>query len=139
MRPLDPTSLAVLRTEKRSLRYQSKYKRCALAAYTVQQEMGSSSSTDLRAAYGVYLLDTRQVWAPRSRRCDVDRPRRPPERPWWLLSNLGMISFTRTELPLFSSYELSSNSRAPIDLTGQLAGPKLKPCHHSEFCRSIVD
>jgi carbonic anhydrase len=37
----------------------------ALAAYTVQQEMGSSSSTDLRAAYGVYLLDTRQVWAPR--------------------------------------------------------------------------
>ena len=34
----------------------------ALAAYTVQQEMGSSG---LRAAYGVYLLDTRQVWAPR--------------------------------------------------------------------------
>ena len=37
----------------------------ALAAYTVQQEMGSNGPGGLRAAYGVYLLGTRQVWAPR--------------------------------------------------------------------------
>ncbi len=36
----------------------------ALAAYTVQQEMGSSSQGGLRAVYGVYLIGTRQVWAP---------------------------------------------------------------------------
>jgi carbonic anhydrase len=36
----------------------------ALAAYTVQQEMGSSTPGGLRAVYGVYLLETRQVWAP---------------------------------------------------------------------------
>ena len=36
----------------------------ALAAYTVQQEMGSGAASGLRAVYGVYLLDTRQVWAP---------------------------------------------------------------------------
>ena len=34
----------------------------ALAAYSIQQEFGTS---DLRAVYGVYLLETRQVWAPR--------------------------------------------------------------------------
>jgi carbonic anhydrase len=36
----------------------------ALAAYTVQQEMGGSAPGGLRAVYGVYLLETRQVWAP---------------------------------------------------------------------------
>ena len=36
----------------------------ALAAYTVQQEMGSSAPDGLRAVYGVYLIDTRQVWSP---------------------------------------------------------------------------
>ena len=36
----------------------------ALAAYTVQQELGTRQ-TDLRAAYGVYLLSERQIWAPR--------------------------------------------------------------------------
>jgi carbonic anhydrase len=36
----------------------------ALAAYTVQQELGARQ-TDLRAAYGVYLLSERQIWAPR--------------------------------------------------------------------------
>jgi carbonic anhydrase len=35
----------------------------ALAAYTVQEEIGSNSS-QMRAVYGVYLLETRQVWAP---------------------------------------------------------------------------
>jgi carbonic anhydrase len=37
----------------------------ALAAYTVQQEIGSTDPHGLRAAYGVYLLADRQVWAPR--------------------------------------------------------------------------
>jgi carbonic anhydrase len=36
----------------------------ALAAYTVQQEMGSSEPSGLRAVYGVYIIETRQVWAP---------------------------------------------------------------------------
>jgi carbonic anhydrase len=35
----------------------------ALAAYTLQQEIGAG---DLRAAYGVYVLGGRQVWAPRA-------------------------------------------------------------------------
>jgi carbonic anhydrase len=35
----------------------------ALAAYTLQQEIGAG---DLRAAYGVYVLEGRQVWAPRA-------------------------------------------------------------------------
>jgi carbonic anhydrase len=38
----------------------------ALAAYTVQQEIGSGDPHVLRAAYGVYLLASRQIWAPRS-------------------------------------------------------------------------
>ena len=37
----------------------------ACAAYTIQQEFGSSNPTGLRAVDSVYLLDTRQVWAPR--------------------------------------------------------------------------
>jgi len=36
----------------------------ALAAYTVQQQLGTQRQ-DLRAVYGVYLLSKRQVWAPR--------------------------------------------------------------------------
>jgi carbonic anhydrase len=36
----------------------------ALAAYTIQQELGTQRK-DLRAVYGVYLLSRRQVWAPR--------------------------------------------------------------------------
>jgi carbonic anhydrase len=38
----------------------------ALAAYTVQHELGSDDPHGIRAAYGVYLLGERQVWAPRS-------------------------------------------------------------------------
>lgn len=38
----------------------------ALAAFTVQQEIGNRDAQGLRAAYGVYLLSTRQVWAPRA-------------------------------------------------------------------------
>lgn len=37
----------------------------ALAAYSLQQEFGTSDPTGLQAVYGVYLLETRQVWAPR--------------------------------------------------------------------------
>jgi carbonic anhydrase len=37
----------------------------ALAAYSIQQEFGTSDPTGLQAVYGVYLLETRQVWTPR--------------------------------------------------------------------------
>jgi carbonic anhydrase len=37
----------------------------ALAAYSIQQEFVASELTELRAVYGVYLLETREVWAPR--------------------------------------------------------------------------
>ena len=37
----------------------------ALAAYTVQQQLGSAGKDGLRAAYGVYLLSAHRVWAPR--------------------------------------------------------------------------
>ena len=36
----------------------------ALAAYSLQQEFGSSDPAGLQVLYGVYLLETRQVWAP---------------------------------------------------------------------------
>jgi carbonic anhydrase len=37
----------------------------ALAAYTVQREIGTADPSGLRAAYGVYLLSGREIWAPR--------------------------------------------------------------------------
>jgi carbonic anhydrase len=37
----------------------------ALVAYTVQQELGSSAGSAMRAAYGVYVLESREIWAPR--------------------------------------------------------------------------
>ena len=37
----------------------------ALAAHTIQQELGTSDPTGLRAVYGIYLLETREIWAPR--------------------------------------------------------------------------
>jgi carbonic anhydrase len=37
----------------------------ALAAYSIQQEIETSDPTELQAVYGVYLLETRQVWTPR--------------------------------------------------------------------------
>ena len=36
----------------------------ALAAYSIQQEIGASDQAKLQVAYGVYLLETREVWAP---------------------------------------------------------------------------
>jgi carbonic anhydrase len=38
----------------------------ALAAHTLQKELESSGADEIRAVYGVYLLETRQIWAPRS-------------------------------------------------------------------------
>jgi carbonic anhydrase len=37
----------------------------ALAAYSIQQEFGTGDPEELQTVYGVYLLETRQVWAPR--------------------------------------------------------------------------
>jgi carbonic anhydrase len=37
----------------------------ALAAHSIQQEFEANERTEIRAAYGVYLLETREVWAPR--------------------------------------------------------------------------
>jgi carbonic anhydrase len=36
----------------------------ALAAYTIQQEVDAHDPQGLRAVYGVYLLETRRIWAP---------------------------------------------------------------------------
>ena len=36
----------------------------ALAAYSIQQELRTRDPEQLKAVYGVYLLETRQVWAP---------------------------------------------------------------------------
>ena len=38
----------------------------ALAAYTLQQEIGRRGSSQLRAVYGVYVLENRRLWAPRA-------------------------------------------------------------------------
>ena len=38
----------------------------ALTAHTVQQEIGRGASSSPQAVYGVYLLQTREVWAPRA-------------------------------------------------------------------------
>jgi carbonic anhydrase len=37
----------------------------ALAAFSIQQDFETSALTEIRAVYGVYLLETREVWAPR--------------------------------------------------------------------------
>jgi carbonic anhydrase len=42
----------------------------ALAAYSIQQELGASDPVKLRAVYGVYLLETREVWTPRLRKTE---------------------------------------------------------------------
>jgi carbonic anhydrase len=43
----------------------------ALAAYSIQQGFGSNNASELRAVYGVYLLETREVWSPRPRDADI--------------------------------------------------------------------
>ena len=37
----------------------------ALAAYSIQEGVRANDAGELRAVYGVYLLETREVWAPR--------------------------------------------------------------------------
>jgi carbonic anhydrase len=37
----------------------------ALAAYSIQEGVRTKDAGELRAVYGVYLLETREVWAPR--------------------------------------------------------------------------
>jgi carbonic anhydrase len=37
----------------------------AFAAYSIQQEIGAGAPADLQTAYGIYLLESRRVWAPR--------------------------------------------------------------------------
>ena len=37
----------------------------ALEAYSIQQEFGTGEPDELRTVYGVYLLETREVWVPR--------------------------------------------------------------------------
>ncbi len=49
----------------------------ALAAHTVQQEL-SRDARGMRAAYGVYLLGTHDVWAPRAGSVDVTGLADPP-------------------------------------------------------------
>jgi len=50
----------------------------ALAAYTLQQELGAAGSDEIRAAYGVYLLEDRQIWAPRAESIDCAGLAYPP-------------------------------------------------------------
>lgn len=50
---------------RRALTEASIVTNAALAAYSIQQEFGGSAPAELQTAYGVYLLETREVWAPR--------------------------------------------------------------------------
>jgi carbonic anhydrase len=43
----------------------------ALSAYSIQQEFIANDLPGSRAAYGVYILETRELWAPRS--CNIER------------------------------------------------------------------
>ena len=51
----------------------------ALTAYTVQQEIGTADPQALRAAYGVYLLSERRIWAPRHGSAECDGFAHPPQ------------------------------------------------------------
>jgi len=53
----------------------------ALAAHTVQHELGRGDTDGIRAAYGVYLLREHQVWAPRGDSAGCDGLAYPPAGP----------------------------------------------------------
>ena len=53
----------------------------ALAAHTIQQEMGSSAPGGPRAVYGVYLIESRQIWAPHRGTAGWTRLADPPSDP----------------------------------------------------------
>jgi len=50
----------------------------ALAAFTLQQELGTADAQEIRAAYGVYLLEDRQIWAPRAGSSECEGLAYPP-------------------------------------------------------------
>ena len=71
----------------------------ALSAYSIQQEFVSHDQPELQAVYGVYVLETREVWAPRSAASrEADWPRLRAISPD--LPPLPTPSFSRSELPL---------------------------------------
>jgi carbonic anhydrase len=51
----------------------------ALAAYSIEQELGATDPKRLRAVYGVYLLETRRVWAPDPANIDGSALAAPPQ------------------------------------------------------------
>jgi carbonic anhydrase len=51
----------------------------ALAAYSIEQELSGIDPTRLRAVYGVYLLETRKVWAPDPANIDGPALAAPPQ------------------------------------------------------------
>ncbi len=51
----------------------------ALGAYTMQEELRESASHGIRAVYGVYLLGSREVWAPAGKADGVTGLAEPPE------------------------------------------------------------
>jgi carbonic anhydrase len=51
----------------------------ALAAYSIEQELGATDPRRLRAVYGVYLLETRKVWAPDPANLDDPALAAPPQ------------------------------------------------------------
>jgi len=53
----------------------------ALTAYTVQQELRRHDAQAVRTVYGVYLLDTREVWAPRAETTETTGLAAPPGSP----------------------------------------------------------
>src|SRR5271166_2659597 len=53
----------------------------ALTAYTVQQELRGQDTHALRTVYGVYRLDTREVWAPRTGTTETAGLAEPPANP----------------------------------------------------------
>jgi len=53
----------------------------ALAAHTLRQEMMLTDAANVRAAYGVYLLSDRTVWAPRAGSDEVFGLAAPPDDP----------------------------------------------------------
>jgi len=53
----------------------------ALAAYTVQQELHGLDPHDLRAVYGVYLLESRKVWSPSGNAGQASVLAEPPKDP----------------------------------------------------------
>jgi len=50
----------------------------ATAAFTLQQEFGSTGADGLRTTYGVYLLAARQIWAPRCGSAECNGLAHPP-------------------------------------------------------------